>query len=64
MPPQPKDRKVPGVEKFDGTSTQLRGFLDQLDTYFKMKPATYPSGDYEGRIRYVSLRWMGAAMPH
>lgn len=46
------------MEKFDGISTQLRGFLDQLDTYFRMKPATYPNADFEGRI----LRCTGAAM--
>ena len=62
IPSYIKDRKVLNVEKFDRISTQLRSFLDQLDTYFRIKPATYPTGDYKGRILYISLWYSGAAM--
>ena len=62
VPPHVKDRQVPDVEKFDGISTQLRGFLDQLDTYFRMKPATYQNADFERKILYVSLRYTAAAI--
>ena len=61
-PIQLKDPKVPDVHKYDGMSTLLRGFLDQLNIYFKMKLARYPASDYNGKIMYAQMCCIGAAM--
>ena len=53
--PVATDRKVSDVEMFDGISTALQGFLDHLDTFFEMKPASFPVGEHKKKIMYISL---------
>ena len=59
--PVAKDMKVSDVEMFDGTSTALQGFLDHLDNFLEMKPASFPVGEHRKRIMYISLRCKGPA---
>ena len=60
--PVAKDMKVSDVEMFDGTSTALQGFLDHLDTFFEMKPASFPVGEHRKIIMYIALRCKGPAL--
>ena len=53
--PVAKDMKVSDVETFDGTSTALQRFLDHLDTFFEIKPASFPVGEHQKRIIYISM---------
>ena len=59
--PGKRDRKVPDVDEFDGTSTKLDIFLNALDVWFRMKPTSYPIGEDVPRIYYVSTRMTGSA---
>ena len=59
--PVAKDMKVSDVEMFDGMSSALQEFLDHLDTFFEMKPASFSVGEHRKRIMYILLQCKGPA---
>lgn len=36
-------------------------FLSKLETYFRMRPKSYPRKDFHGKILYTSMRFTGSA---
>ncbi|KKO96497.1 hypothetical protein THAR02_11402 [Trichoderma harzianum] len=54
--------KVDQPTKFDGDTSKLRKFLDDLRTYFEYYfKKTFPEQNWEKRIRYAGTRMEGAA---
>ena len=49
------------MQMFDGTSTALQRFLDYLDTFCEMMPASFLVADHSKRIIYISLQCKGPA---
>ena len=59
--PVAKDKKTPDVELFDGNAAKFKEFLSKLETYFRMRPESYPKKDFNGKILYASMRLTGSA---
>ena len=59
--PRAKDKKTPHVELFDGNAAKFKEFLSKLETYFRMRPESYPKKDFNGKILYTSMRLTGSA---
>ena len=59
--PRAKDKKTPDVELFDGNVAKFKEFLSKLETYFRMRPESYPKKDFNGKILYTAMRLTGSA---
>ena len=59
--PRGKDTKTPVIELFDGNAAKFKEFLSKLETYFRMRPESYPKKDFNGKILYTSMKWTGSA---
>ena len=61
LPPQTKKepRNIPQPDKFDGSSTKLKPFLNNVANIFEHMPITYSSAN--GKILYVAGLLTGSA---
>ena len=62
LAPRANDKKTPDVELFDGNAAKFKEFLSKLETYFRMRPESYPKKDFNGKILYTSMRLTGSAL--
>ena len=57
--PRAKDKKTPDVELFDGNAAKFKEFLSKLETYFRMRPESYPKKDFkrEDSVYLHEVNW-------
>ena len=60
QPALPREPRVSLLEKFDGTRSKFRGFVNQIRLVFRLQPRQYPTG--ASQVGLIGTLLSGAAL--